>query len=63
MIRKHDGTSMHAKYPKALRGITGVMAHDRKAIEEVSEVTNMALDACLKAKVNRSIGLSSNALI
>ena len=57
------GTSMLAKYPKALKGMIGVIAHDKNAIEEVSEVTIMARDACLKAKVNRRVGLFSKAFI
>ena len=63
VMMKQVGTSMAAKYPKALSGIIGVIEQEKKAIEDVSDVTNIALAACLKVNVNLSYGLLSNALI
>ena len=60
---KQIGTSILAKYPKAFKGMIGVMAHEKNAIEEVIDVTNIALAACLNVKVRRRRGLLSNAFI
>ena len=57
------GTMIAANIPKAFKGIIGVKLHDMNAMEEVREVTNIALNACLKVYEILSIGSFLMALI